>query len=329
MVTILDVARLAGVSPSTVSHVLNGKRPISDGTKLRVHQAIQELGYEPNPHAQALRGSAAGVIGFLASDITEFFSTLIIQGVEQAMLDKNMYLLFTSVTEFGNRPDEALAFLGKRRIDGLIVSFGVRRRIVFEGLDKLKIPVVTINTSMGGSIPSVEPDDFLGGGDAALHLLSRGARRPALIAGPKGRLASDDRVAGFIEAFTKAGGNFDIRRHLTYGDFTVASGEKGLHDVLDSDKNIDALFCANDYMAAGAINAARELGIDVPNSLKVVGFDNRDFGEFWTIPISTFQLPLYHIGHRSAELLLDRMDGRTSDDIHLFLPSTLIPRQSS
>lgn len=325
----MDVARIAGVSPSTVSHVLNGKRPISEVTKQRVHRSIQELGYEPNPNAQALRGSAAGIIGFLASDITEFFSTLIIRGVEKAVIDKNMYLLFTSVVEFGNRPEEALAFLKRRRIDGLIVSFGVRRRLVFEGLDKLKIPVVTINTSMGDSIPSVEPDDFLGGEDAARHLVSRGARRPALIAGPKGRLASDDRVAGFIEGFTKAGGDFDIQRHLTYGDFTVASGEQGLHALLDKDKNVDALFCANDYMAAGAINAARELGIDVPGSLKVVGFDNRDFGEFWATPISTFQLPLYDIGSRSAELLLDRIDGRTSDDIHLLLPSRLIQRQSS
>jgi len=329
MVTIVDVARRAGVSPSTVSHVLNGKRPISEGTKQRVRQSIRELSYEPNPNAQALRGSAAGIIGFLASDITEFFSTLIIRGVEKAVIEKNRYLLFTSVVEFGNRPEEALAFLKRRRIDGLIVSLGVRRRFALEGLARLKIPVVTINTSLGNQIPSVEPDDRLGGGDAARHLLARGARRLALIAGPRDRLASEDRVAGFIEALTEAGGDFDAQRHVSYGDFTVNSGKKGLQDLLNKDKDIDALFCANDYMAAGAINAARDLGIDVPGALKVVGFDDREFGEFWTIPISTFQLPLYDIGRRSAGLLMDRMDGRESDDLHPLLPSRLIQRQSS
>jgi LacI family transcriptional regulator len=329
MVTIVDVARLAGVSPSTVSHVLNGKRPISQGTKQRVHQSIRELGYEPNPNAQALRGSAAGIIGFLASDITEFFSTLIIQGVEKVVIEKNMYLLFTSVVEFGNQPEEALAFLKRRRIDGLIVSLGVRRHLAFEGLARLKIPVVTINTNLGNLIPSVEPDDRRGGADAARHLLARGARKPALIAGPLNRLASEDRIAGFVEALTKAGVNFDKRRHVTYGDFTFASGETGLRGLLDSDTDIDALFCANDYMAAGAINTARKLGIDVPGALKVVGFDNREFGEFWPVPISTFQLPLYDIGRHSAELLLDRMDGRKSDNPHLLLPSRLIQRQSS
>lgn len=329
MITIIDVAQRAKVSPSTVSHVLNGKRPISEQTKERVRAAIKELGYEPNPNAQALRGSAAGIIGFLASDITEFFSTLIIQGVEKSTIEKNMYLLFTSGVEFNNDMQDALTFLKKRRIDGLIISYGVRKRISIKHLDKLKIPIITINTRISDEIPSVEPDDYVGGSMAAEHLLEQGSHRPAIITGPRSRLASQERVRGFIDALKKKGVSFDLETQLTTGDFTSESGNRELPLLLKKDPGIDAVFCANDYMAAGAINAALRMGIAIPEELRIIGFDNREFGNFWSIPISTFKLPLFDMGKRSADTLIDMMAGGTPSSMHQLLPCTLVHRASS
>lgn len=328
MVTIMDVARLAGVSPSTVSHVLNGKRPISESTKQRVHQSIRELGYEPNPNAQALRGSAAGIIGFLASDITEFFSTLIIQGVEKVSISRNAYILFTSGVEFNNDLDAALAFLKKRRIDGLILSYGIRRKLTFEGAAHLKIPVVTINTHLGKGIPSVEPDDYLAGCEAAKRLLERGVKKPCLIAGPKDRLASEDRMEGFIHTLKMEGHTFDPETRLVHGDFSVGSGKEGFLTLLERTRDMDGLFCANDFMAAGAIKAATDLKITIPDQLKIIGFDNREFGNFWSIPISTFALPLFEMGRRSTEILFDMMSGIKSTETQYLLPSQYIGRSS-
>lgn len=183
MVTIIDVAKAAGVSPSTVSHVLNGKRPISDATKKRVHDAIVALGYEPNPNAQALRSTSSGIIAFYASDITEVFSTLIIQGAERICRENNYYMIFASGVEFNNDIAEAMHFLKRRRIDGLIVSFGIRKRIENRLPKALDFPVVSINARVSDDIPSIQPDDYSGGREAARYLLQRGAKNPAIIGG--------------------------------------------------------------------------------------------------------------------------------------------------
>lgn len=329
MVTINDVARAAGVANSTVSHVLSGKRPISRETKEKVFKAIKELGYEPNPNARALRSSSSGVIGFFAYDITEVFAARIIQGAEKIVRERNAYLLFTSGVEFDHDIKDALDFLRKRRVDGIIIAYGVRQKVPPDSVQTLGMPTVTVNTCIHDSVPSIQPDDFLGGKEAAMHLLAQESRLPAIIAGPKKRLASEERVAGFMEVLKERDIPFNPSQQLVYGDFTVSSGAQCLDKLLGTLPDIDAVFCANDYMAAGAINEALRRRLSVPEDLKVVGFDNREFGSFWPIPITTFALPLLDMGETSAEMLFAQIDGRTPDPLHVTLPSSLIKRQSS
>jgi len=329
MITINDVAKAAGVANSTVSHVLSGKRPISRETKEKVYKAIEELGYAPNPNARALRTSSSGVIGFFAYDITEVFAARIIQGAEKILREKSAYLLFTSGAEFNHDIRGAIDFLRKRRVDGIIAAFGVRQSLKLDAFQSFGIPLVTVNTRIHDSVPSIQPDDFAGGREAALHLLSRGSHIPAVIAGPRKRLASEERVAGFVEALAEHNVDFNPSQQLVYGDFTASSGAQCLEELLQTLSTIDAVFCANDYMAAGAINQASSRGLSVPDDIKILGFDNREFGSFWPIPISTFALPLLNMGEMSAEMLFERIEGRDPEPMHVTLPSNLIKRRSS
>lgn len=329
MVTIRDVAVAAGVSVSTVSHALSGKRPISQATKDKIYDAIERLGYEPNPAARALRTTTSGVIGFFAFDITEVFAARIIHGVEKVAREKNSYLLFTSGVEFDNDISSAIDFLRKRRVDGIIAAYGVRQAISPEMRAAFDLPAVTVNTFIHDSLPSVQPDDVAGGKAAALHLVSRGARRPAVIAGPERRLASIDRLAGFTMALKECGVDFDPTERVVHGDFSAESGARCLEALLERCPDIDAVFCANDYMAAGAINRALAHGLTIPDDLKVVGYDDREFASFWPIPITTFALPLERMGEVSATMLFECIEGQKPDPMRVLLPSSLIVRQSS
>jgi LacI family transcriptional regulator len=329
MVTIIDVAHAAGVAPSTVSHVLNGKRPISQKTKDKVRDAIKALGYEPNPNAQALRSTSSGIIGFFASNITEVFSSYIIQGVEKITRERNCYLIFASGVEFNNDIGEAVSFLNKRRIDGLILSFGIRRRFETGASLDLDIPIVTVNARIRDDIPSIQPDNFEGGRQAAIHFLDRGARIPAIIGGPEDRISSEERIAGFLYEVGRRDVHFDPSTQLVHGDFSADSGRRCFEELMGKNCAIDSIFCANDYMAAGAINEALKKGFAIPERMKIIGYDNREFGEFWPVPISTFSIPLLEMGERSASTLLGMIHGEMPNPLHAIIPSTLIPRAST
>lgn len=253
---------------------------------------------------------------------------MIIQGVEKVAINHDAYILFASGVEFNNNLDAALTFLQKRRIDGLLVSFGVRRKLTHDHFTHIKIPVVTINANAGDDIPSVEPDDYHAGAEALRHLRSQGSLKPCMIAGPRDRLASDERIAGFMDALREIESHGEAATRVVYGDFSVDSGKVGLNALLHQHPDMDGLFCANDFMAAGAIEMAAQCSKMVPDQLKIIGFDNREFGSFWSIPISTFELPLLEMGRKSAELLFDMIAGHTPSEMHHFLASRFIPRQS-
>ena len=329
MASIIDVAKRAGVSPSTVSHALNGKRTIGQETKNRIFAAIKELGYEPNLNAQALRGARSPIIGFIASNITDLFVARIIQGAERVTRERNAFLLFASGVEFNDDLKEAVNFLRRRQIDGLIVSYGISRESDMELLRNLPIPMVTVNAKISASIPSVTPDNVDGGYRAAVHLIGQGSRCPGMIAGPRERIASKERVEGFLRAMSEAGIPFPEAQRIFYGDFSPASGVEGLTELIRLNPALDSVFCANDFMAAGALNAASRLGLDVPEKIRIIGFDNRDFTAFWPIPISTFALPLDDMGHVSAELLFDLIDRKAPETCDIKLKSMLVQRRSS
>lgn len=328
MVRITDVAAAAGVAPSTVSHALNGKRPISPATRRRVLNAIKKLGYVPNAEAKALKGGSTGIIGFYGSDITELFVAKNIRGVESVARANGCHLMLASGPEFNHDIHEALSFLKRRRLDGLILSFAFLELTPIDVSNEVDCPVVVINRVAAEGCHCILPDNAQGGYDAACHLVEMGASRLAYIGGPRNRPASRQRQEGFARALEREGLSLD-KRHVFQGSYDHEAGDRGLRSLLNADPAIDGVFCVNDFVAAGAINAAIDLGVRVPDDLKIVGYDDREFSEFWPLPITTFAQPLEEIGRLGAELLFKLLRGETVQEQAHLVRSRLIARKSS
>lgn len=317
---------MAGVSPSTVSHVLNGKRPISQPTRDRVMAAIRELNYKPNLNARALKSDQNGIIGFFAADITEIFTNEIIRGVESVIVPEGGHLLLVSGSEFDNDLQKGLDFLNTRSIDGIIISHAILQEKDSAELEFGKVPLITINSLLSERIPSILPDNRGSGREAAIHLYGKGVRRVAILGGPKDRIASTRRTEGFVEKASSLGLEIDTIIHT---EFTYNGGFEGAGKLFDGNWQFDGLFCANDFIAAGAITAAQKRGIAVPDRIKVIGFDDRDFAAFWPTPITTFRHSLYDMGRTGARYLKEHIEQGSPIPLVTRFPFTLQVRESS
>ncbi|MDD4397472.1 MAG: LacI family DNA-binding transcriptional regulator [Sphaerochaetaceae bacterium] len=327
--TILDVAKLAGVSPSTVTHALNGKRPVSSDTKQKVNEAISSLGYVASRSASNLRSGKSGIIGCYAVDITESFANQIVRGIEKGLAGSGKSLLFASGAELDCNLDAAYDFFRAYDVDGLLFChhLTVDSRLV-GSFSRHDIPVVSINKEME-NIPSIVPDNYAGGRQAADHLISSGMRYPAIISGPLDRDSAVQRNRGFMARLDELGIAMPSSFCLD-GAYSFEHGYEAAKQLLEKSARIDGLFCSNDYIAAGAITAATESGRKVPDDVLILGFDNRDFSSFWPIPISTFEQPLQQMGFMGIGLLRSMIDlPRTEGNECSKLQSNLIVRAST
>ena len=308
-VTITEVAARAGVSPTTVSHVLSGKRLVAEETQARVHEAIRDLGYRPNHVARSLRTRRSHMIAVIVPDVTNTFYSVLTRGLADT-LDAEGYGTYVCNTD--GILEREVAFLEDmldRGADGIVLAavdvasvgalkpadLGVPVVCVGEGLDHPRIDVVTI-------------DDEQGSYEVTCHLLRRNVRRVAMIEGPTESGAT--RIAGFTRAMEEAGRTLDDRLMVT-GDWTRRGGHDAMQRLLALPRRSrpDAVFCANDLMAIGAIDALREAGLTVPDDVAVAGFDDVDVATIVHPPLTTVLNPAYAIGVKAGQLLVSRLSG--------------------
>jgi DNA-binding LacI/PurR family transcriptional regulator len=323
--TIIDVAKKAGVSPTTVTHTLNGKRPVSAQAKKAVLSAIEALGYVPSWNASHMKDSCSGIIGCLAADITEGFVNQIVKGIEKGLTGGSYSLLFVSGIEFGNNMKKAYDFLRSHRVDGMLFCHHIPLWEHNIDIGSISIPVVSINQDNPG-ITSIIPDNVLGGYQAAEHLLSCGARHPVFIGGPEKRISSSARFEGFSRKLRSVGLDPGYENS---GEFSFAHGYETARALLMQDPAIDAIFGANDYISCGAQKALSDMEIPVPSKVKIVGFDDRDFSSFWPVPITTFRQPLEEMGVLGITLLRNEIEAKSIDRSTHKLSSQLIVREST
>lgn len=327
IVTIVDVAKAAGVSPATVTHTLNGKRPVGEATRKKVLEAIEQLGYVPSWNASRMKRGNSGIIGCLAADITETFVNQIVRGIEHGLSGGQYSLFFVSGVEFGNDLKKAYNFLKSHKVEGILFCHHIPIWKEFN-LDTQNpdIPIVSINMA-AQEMTSVVVDNTTGGYQAAEHLYGCGMRHPAMICGPEDRLSVQDRLKGFSQRAKEL--NLQMPSDSYYGNYDFDHGFEAAKLLMKDHPETDGIFCANDYIAAGAISALQSMNIHIPNQVRVVGFDNRDFSEFWNTPITTFELPLQEMGMLGVSLLKQVIrTGIYSKSQHV-LQSKLIPRKSS
>ena len=325
-VTSHEVAQRAGVSQSTVSRAFSRDTRLSKTTSERVLQVANDLGYKPNAIARSLSTQRTQIIGVVASYMTNPFFPVVLEAFTQRLHELGWrVLLFTAGKS--NDVDVLLPDVLAYQVDGLIIvtatlSSQMTREVLQRG-----IPVVLFNRYAPGSGASaVSCANLEGGRMVADELVRAGHRRLAYIAGRPDTSTNVDRQKGFLERLTELGVT-DCR--VESGDFTYEAGFAAAQRLLTSSLPPDAIFCANDITALGALDAARKLNISVPDELSVIGFDDIPMGQWAAYDLTTVRQPVEDMIETSIALLLERVENTHLGSVLQFLPGTLVRRGSA
>jgi LacI family transcriptional regulator len=326
--TISDVARLAGVSPGTVSKALNGRGALSLGTIARIQQAAEQLGYQPNALARGLLAGRTFTVGLITTDSFGRFSIPVMQGAEDALGPGRISVFLCDSRDDQIREQHYLRTLLERRVDGIIVTG--RRQDPREPIGSdIPVPVVyAMTSSIDPRDLSLVPDDAEGGAIAVRHLLSTGRTRIGHVTGPMSFAASRLRAQGAEQTLADAGLELAAGGPM-YGEWSEEWGRQATDGLLRAAPDLDAIFCGNDQIARGVADAVREAGKRVPEDIALVGFDN------WEViatasrpPLTTVDMNLRELGRTAGEELLSAIEGRPSSGLRR-LPCSLVLRESS
>jgi LacI family transcriptional regulator, galactose operon repressor len=327
-VTIAEVAQAASVSKTTVSHVLSGKRPVAGSTRMRVEAAIQELGYRPNGLARSLRTRRTHMVALMIPDITNPYYPLLARGLENGL--DGAYRTFICNTD-GDPPRERefLEEVSDRGADGILLDTFLLDPDMIQAIVPPSTPVVRIGTTVidDPGFDTVHADDQGGAFAATRHLLDEGHTRVAMIQGPPG--AGGTRNRGYVLALEAAGAPLhpDL---MVSGGWTRSGGADAARRLLETPDPPTGMFCANDLMALGAMDAARKRGMKVPQDLALVGYDDIEAAAMVSPPLTTVSNPAYETGLLAGILLKERMTGSYRGPIRtVTLPCRLVVRATA
>ena len=335
-VTLQDVAKLAGVSPKTVSRVVNNQGELSDATRQRVQAAIEELNYRPNILARSLVNQRTNTLAVVAWGIDYYGPSRTVVGIENKA-DELGYSLFLSLLAQPAKGDidRILDTLVARRVDGIIWAVPEvgdnRAWINPTRLDRLP-PIVFLSMAAQPGLAAVSVNNRAGACQAVQHLIDQGRRRIGLITGPLAWWEARERMAGWQETLCAAG--LETSRSFTAeGDWSASSGAQAMRELLEREPDIDAVFVCSDQMAVGALGVAHQMGRCIPQNLAVVGFDNIPEAAFFWPPLSTVHQQLIDAGGIAVQNLHQAIEAQrkgeaaTIDNVQL--TPNLIVRGSS
>ncbi|MGJ7546674.1 LacI family DNA-binding transcriptional regulator [Variovorax sp. LT1R16] len=335
MATLKDVALKAEVSVTTVSHVVNATRHVSPTVRERVELAIRELGYVPNAMARSLKSNTTSTLGMLIPNCSNPYFAEIVRIVEDRCFGAGYTLVLCNTHDEPNRQSVYLQVLAERRIDGLIVvSTGpADDDSLVRQLHGLRVPTVLVDREIADpACDLVETAHMQGGLLAVRHLLSLGHRRIACIGGPVGVAPSEQRIEGWRMALAETGATPDTANAdalLWRGGFTSQSGYEAMHAILRTADRPSAVFVCNDLMAIGALRAAHESGVHVPDEISIVGFDDIELSAYTSPPLTTVAQPKERIGALAVDMLLERVGGQRRDARKVVLQPELRVRGST
>jgi LacI family transcriptional regulator len=328
--TIHDVARLAGVSIGTASKALNANGRLRQETRDKVLQVAREIGYRPNDLAQSLHRTRSKTIGIITNDSFGRFSFPIVEALEEQLADRGIAVFMCNATDDPERERQHLDQLLGKRIDGLVVTARRADKRPPIGPFAHGLPVVYVFSQADDDAAlSLVPDDASGAKLAVAHLAAIGRTRIAHITGPERFEAVRLRHRGYHLALADAGLTERPEFYLS-GVWSEAWGYEAVVQLFDGDRlKPDALFCGNDQIARGAADALRERGINVPQDVAIIGFDNWDVMTQASRPqLSSIDMNLKALGREAGACLLAMIEGEQRSGLRR-LPCTLVIRQSS
>lgn len=336
MASIKDVAKKAGVSISTVSNVINGKKYVSEELKQKINNVISELHYEVDPVARSLKSKKTMSIGVIITNINRVFFPQVIKGIQDTASSKGYSITCCNTDDSFEMEKHFVQMLESNWLDGIILDsvadtgeHGYFESLANLGNSKKKIPVLSIERKLGSyGIDSIVVNNQEGGRIAARHLIDCGCRKILHITGPVNSCMVTDRILGYREELAR--NNIEYNDKLIIdGDFSPLSGYRAVKQILLGGEEFDGIFAANDQMAIGAMKALKEQGFNIPEDIKVVGFDNTFVASIVEPSLTTINVPKYKLGTLAAETLINRIENDSAGTSSLELPINLIVRQST
>lgn len=329
-VTLREVAELAGVNPATASRVLNpGTRHlVRPETARRVEAAARKLGYEPNRVARSLRTRRSYSVGVVIPDLMNPLFPPIVRGIEDTLAPAGYTALLTSTDGDPSRERTMFDALRGRQVDGFIMATAASRESLVGEVVEDSLPVVLVNRTLDkAGVFAVVPDDRRGIRQAVDHLVELGHRRIGHVAAPQTTSTGLLRCQGFREAAAAHGLDGGM---ITYASaFAEEAGVQAARKLLSSWPDCTAVVAGNDLIALGVYRAAAEAGRTCPDDLSVVGFNDMPFADKFAPPLTSVHVPMYELGSRAAELLLERLRSASAVPRTLLLETRLVVRGST
>lgn len=329
MATMKDVARLAGVSTSTVSHVINKNRFVSESIADKVNAAVEQLNYAPSALARSLKLNQTRTIGMLLTASSNPFYSEVVRGVERSCYERGYSLILCNTDGDAERMNRSLETLLQKRVDGLLIMCTENHRPSKDAISRYpSLPIVMMDWSpFEGSIDVIQDNALLGGEMATDYLIRHGYSRIACITGPLDKTTAQERLNGYRQAMKKAGLEI-LPGYEVSSDFEFGGGLVAMEQLLMLPEPPHAVFASNDAMAVGVYQALYQRGLRVPDNVAVVGYDDIQLAQYLMPPLTTIHQPKDSLGELAVDALLHRLQEPESEPQVLVLTPELVVRQS-
>ena len=325
--TIRDIARMAGVSHTTVSRVLNNDPRVRPDTTKKILQVVEESGYRPDPLAQRFARKRSNLIGLMVSDIGNPFYAELARGIEDRALGRDYHVIFCSTDEIPERTERYTEIMRGIGIDGIIFASVRLHDEVVEKLIEDRLPLVMVNRKLRSEKGDyVVLDNQLGAYQLTQHLIDHGYRKIAIITGPSIFSTGVDRLKGYQQALKEK--DIPVRDTFIFQvPFRRQEGYRAAKTLLSRDDRPEAIFGGNDYIALGVMDAAEELGIRIPEDVVLVGFDDTEYAR--RMKLTTVSQRKYEMGNLAVQILIDCIENKADGYTHrIVLEPRLIIRES-
>lgn len=323
-----DIARIAGVSQTTVSRVLQGLPSVKPDTRELVLSVISAHNYHPSAAARWMKTSRTNSIAVVVARLSNPLYPQLLQLLSDELHKSDLLMsVWESVPRFESR---LLRSIGEGSVDGVLFATATESDVPL--LKKLagQRPVVLLNRTVDdASLDQISSDNFAGGRAVAEYFISSGRRRPGLITGPSAPSTIRSRERGFREALADHGVALPVARHLRAEDFTYQCGYQAAQTLVSRSLDVDSIFCSNDVLAIGACDGLRAMGRSIPGDVWVVGYDDIPMAGWGAIALSTMRQPLKVIAELAVEKLLLRLNGGASAPESVLLHNDLVIRSTS
>lgn len=309
-ITIKEIAEKAGVSKATVSRVLNNSKPVNDDIKKRVLEVIETTNFKPNAVARSLSMKKSHLIGIIIPDLSNPVFSRIISGIEAAIRNRDYSLLITA-TDFNiDMKIQHIQILKDKGVDGLILVTDHGNEAFFDAMLDFKKPIIMIGSdSTVESIPTIKIDNYKASCEATQFLIKAGYKNIGMIRGPLTDPHSGfERFMGFRDTMMRA--ELYDEKLIVEGWYSFDEGYKGMKKLLSSNPAIEAVYCACDLMAVGAMKYATESGLRIPEDIGFLGFDDVDIARMYTPSLSTVKQPFEQKGKLAIETLIDMIENK-------------------